>query len=43
MPQGLGTGGLYINNFDCPLQVTQGQLWHSPELIWGLNIDTLFN
>ena len=24
MPQGLGTGALYINNFDCPLEVSQG-------------------
>jgi O-succinylbenzoate synthase len=28
MPQGLGTGGLYTNNFDCPLEVKNGQLWH---------------
>lgn len=27
MPQGLGTGGLYTNNFDCSLQVIDGQLW----------------
>jgi o-succinylbenzoate synthase len=27
LPQGLGTGGLYTNNFDCSLQVLDGQLW----------------
>jgi len=26
MPQGLGTGGLYVNNFDCPLEVAAGEL-----------------
>jgi O-succinylbenzoate synthase len=39
MPQGLGTGALYTNNFDCPLQVSQGQLWYSNELNWDLDID----
>ncbi len=29
MPQGLGTGALYTNNFDCPLEVSKGQLWYS--------------
>lgn len=28
MPQGLGTGGLYANNFECPLEVSSGRLWH---------------
>ena len=27
MPQGLGTGTLYTNNFDCQLEVSKGQLW----------------
>lgn len=39
MPQGLGTGALYTNNFDCPLQVLKGQLWYSSELNWDLDID----
>ena len=26
MPQGLGTGGLYANNFECPLEVSNGLL-----------------
>jgi len=34
MPQGLGTGGLYTNNFDCPLVVFKGQLWYHKELNW---------
>lgn len=31
LPQGLGTGQLYTNNFDSPLVVEQGKLWFSPE------------
>ena len=27
MPQGLGTGALYNNNFECQLDVSEGQLW----------------
>lgn len=27
MPQGLGTGALYNNNFECQLEVSEGQLW----------------
>ena len=27
MPQGLGTGALYNNNFECQLEVSDGQLW----------------
>lgn len=41
MPQGLGTGALYTNNFDCPLEVTQGQLWYNPDLNWEIDIDKL--
>jgi o-succinylbenzoate synthase len=39
MPQGLGTGALYTNNFDCPLNVSQGQLWYKKELDWKFNFD----
>ncbi len=39
MPQGLGTGSLYTNNFDCPLQVSQGQLWYRNELDWKIDLD----
>ena len=38
MPQGLGTGGLYTNNFDCPLEVSQGQLWYRSDLEWNCNL-----
>lgn len=39
MPQGLGTGALYINNFDCPLEVSGGQLWYKKELDWAFDFD----
>jgi len=38
IPQGLGTGGLYTNNFDCPLEVKNGQLCHNSELHWRVEI-----
>ena len=34
MPQGLGTGALYTNNFDCPLTVSEGQLWYKTAEDW---------
>ncbi len=37
MPQGLGTGGLFTNNFNCPLEVKNGQLFYNPDLNWELN------
>lgn len=37
MPQGLGTGGLYTNNFDCPLEVRQGKLHYNPKLQWEVD------
>jgi O-succinylbenzoate synthase len=36
MPQGLGTGALFTNNFDCPLEVSEGQLWYRKESEWKL-------
>lgn len=36
MPQGLGTGGLYTNNFDCPLEVKNGALHYNPEIGWQI-------
>lgn len=39
MPQGLGTGALYTNNFDCPLQVKQGQLWYEKEVDWKFDLN----
>ena len=41
MPQGLGTGGLYTNNFDCPLDVSEGQLWYKNELDWAFDFALL--
>jgi O-succinylbenzoate synthase len=41
MPQGLGTGALYTNNFDCPLDVSQGQLWYVKEQDWCFNFEVL--
>lgn len=38
MPQGLGTGGLYTNNFDCPLTVSQGQLWYDKNTQWHFTL-----
>ncbi|WP_136481184.1 o-succinylbenzoate synthase [Cognatitamlana onchidii] len=38
MPQGLGTGGLFTNNFECPLRVAQGQLTYKNNLNWIFNL-----
>jgi hypothetical protein len=38
MPQGLGTGSLYTNNFDCPLDVENGQLWYRNNLEWKVEL-----
>ena len=38
LPQGLGTGGLYTNNFDSPLEVKEGQLWYNSDLNWSINL-----
>jgi hypothetical protein len=40
MPQGLGTGALYTNNFDSPLTVT-GQLWYKPTTVWDFEFSKL--
>lgn len=34
LPQGLGTGGLYTNNFECPLAVSEGEIKYDPEKKW---------
>ena len=36
MPQGLGTGSLFANNFDCPLQVKNGTLRYDKKINWNL-------
>lgn len=38
MPQGLGTGSLYTNNFDSPLEVKNGQLWYRKDLDWKVDL-----
>ncbi len=37
LPQGLGTGGLYTNNFESPLEVKNGNIQYNPKLNWVLN------
>jgi o-succinylbenzoate synthase len=41
MPQGLGTGALYTNNFDCPLDVSQGQLWYQKNEKWQFDFNSI--
>jgi o-succinylbenzoate synthase len=38
MPQGLGTGALYTNNFQCPLEVSEGQLWYKRDIDWKFSL-----
>lgn len=38
MPQGLGTGSLYTNNFESPLVVANGQLWYDNSLHWSVGL-----
>jgi len=38
LPQGLGTGALFTNNFDCPLQVKNGTLQHNKNMNWKFNL-----
>ncbi len=38
MPQGLGTGGLFTNNFDCPLQVKKGYIYYDKNQSWKANL-----
>lgn len=40
LPQGLGTGSLYTNNIDSPLNVNDGQLKYHPNNPWNLNMFT---
>lgn len=39
MPQGLGTGGLYTNNFESPLYIENGNLWHNKDMKWDFNFE----
>ncbi|ARV13695.1 o-succinylbenzoate synthase [Polaribacter sp. SA4-12] len=38
LPQGLGTGGLFTNNFESPLEVNNGALEYNPNKIWNFNL-----
>jgi o-succinylbenzoate synthase len=38
LPQGLGTGGLFTNNFNCPLQVKKGTLRYNNKMNWNFNL-----
>lgn len=38
MYQGLGTGQLYTNNFDCPLELQGENLWYNPTKKWDLHL-----
>ncbi|MEQ3661559.1 MAG: o-succinylbenzoate synthase [Flavobacterium sp.] len=38
LPQGLGTGGLYTNNFDCPLSIKNGHIFNDINLIWDISL-----
>lgn len=37
-PQGLGTGGLFTNNFNSPLQVKNGTLQYNNKIDWNFNL-----
>lgn len=37
LPQGLGTGQLYSNNFDSPLKIHQGKLYVDKAIPWNFN------
>jgi o-succinylbenzoate synthase len=34
--QGLGTGKIYDNNFDSPLDVREGHIFYNPKAAWNL-------
>lgn len=38
MPQGLGTGSLFTNNFECPLEVKNGYLHYNKTKNWNFNL-----
>ena len=38
LPQGLGTGGLFTNNFESPLQVKKGALYYNNLINWKFNL-----
>jgi len=38
LPQGLGTGGLFTNNFESPLEVENGTLYYNNSKKWNFNL-----
>ena len=38
LPQGLGTGGLYTNNFESPLEVENGNIQYNSSKKWEFNL-----
>lgn len=38
LPQGLGTGSLYVHNIESPLEVRKGQLWYDFQKNWNLGM-----
>ena len=38
MPQGLGTGSLFTNNFESPLEVKRGKLHYTNTKNWKFNL-----
>jgi len=38
MPQGLGTGSLFTNNFKSPLEISEGKLFYRNQLSWQDNL-----
>ena len=38
MPQGLGTGSLFTNNFESPLEVENGNIQYNPAKSWSFNL-----
>ena len=38
LPQGLGTGGLYTNNFESPLEVQHGEIKYNPSKKWDFKL-----
>ncbi len=37
MPQGLGTGSLFTNNFESPLEINNGYLYYNKKKDWNIN------
>lgn len=38
MPQGLGTGSLFTNNIDSPLEVAKGRLFYRQSKVWNMDL-----